>query len=286
LLPVLLAALVSVSAPSVAQAQSPSPAASPSPSPSEIYRSARSLWRPQSRPPFVRYRIDFHFERQSRVIDRAYLVVVRTSDHRAYFEGIPVSPSDRPDKRQFLKDFSEPDVLDAIDSPLALVAPAASPAPEPSGMKSIGTIVATSHDYDVRTIGEETIDGRLVYHLGLQPVRAGKMYSLRELWVDEETDRTIRLKLQQRFVTTPVSIEFDFAAVPPDRWYQQRITASGPFLHILFFTYSANVAVRYSQFDFPSDVPDWNFDETLFKSHSHAAARTEDNRYGAALRAR
>ena len=73
----------------------------------------------------------------------------------------------------------------------------------PNGLKEIANVQAVSKTYTMSLSGIETIDGHPDYHLLLQPVREPKRYRLRELWIDERTYFTDRLRSDGNFVSGP-----------------------------------------------------------------------------------
>ena len=61
------------------------------------------------------------------------------------------------------------------------------PIPEPSDLRSLGTIEAVAREYNVTLVGLEKYRVRWTYHLQLQPRERPDVYRLREMWVDTQT---------------------------------------------------------------------------------------------------
>lgn len=79
-------------------------------------------------------------------------------------------------------------------------APPAEASPGPGGpLRTIGTVLATARNYKVWLAGEESVDGTRAWHLFLRPVGNPGKYRLRDLWVEEATYQTIRLRTYGNF---------------------------------------------------------------------------------------
>ncbi|MHB8146911.1 MAG: hypothetical protein ACYDGM_06565 [Vulcanimicrobiaceae bacterium] len=79
----------------------------------------------------------------------------------------------------------------------------ASPHPSPSGLHVIGSVTAFKRDYRIALLGVANVDGRPCYRLQLSPVREAHTYRLRELWIDERTYATVKLREALNFVNGP-----------------------------------------------------------------------------------
>jgi hypothetical protein len=73
----------------------------------------------------------------------------------------------------------------------------------PTSLKTIASVTAVRHDYDVYYAGEETIDGAACYVLMLMPRREPAVFRLRKLWVDELTFETHQALLDGNFTAGP-----------------------------------------------------------------------------------
>lgn len=68
-----------------------------------------------------------------------------------------------------------------------------------SRLKTIGSVLATARNYDVRLLGEESVDGTACWHLRLRPLGNPGKYRLRDLWVEKTSYQTIRLRTYGNF---------------------------------------------------------------------------------------
>jgi hypothetical protein len=81
------------------------------------------------------------------------------------------------------------------DAPL----PGDVPTPAPNAPREIGTVTAVKRNYDVRLAGEATVDGVACWDLKLRPLGNPGTYRVRELYVDEANDQTVRLRTDGNF---------------------------------------------------------------------------------------
>jgi hypothetical protein len=94
--------------------------------------------------------------------------------------------------------------------------PAPRPSNSPRGLKEIASVEAVAHDYNMQLAAIETLNGHPDYHLLLQPVREPKRYRLRDMWIDERTYFTDRVRTDGNFVNGPgpgASWTIDFAQI-------------------------------------------------------------------------
>ncbi|HUY41993.1 MAG TPA: hypothetical protein VMV82_10535 [Candidatus Dormibacteraeota bacterium] len=80
-------------------------------------------------------------------------------------------------------------------------------------LREIAHAVATRRVYTITLVGQESVDGHACYHLSLQPLRDPGRYRLRDLWIDERTGATWRLREALNFVdgpgtTVPWTVDF------------------------------------------------------------------------------
>ncbi len=89
------------------------------------------------------------------------------------------------------------------------------PGPMPSTLPTIAHILAQAREaYSISYAGEADVTGHRCYHLILVPLRNPGRYRLRDLWIDETTDATWRLRIGLNFVdgpgtTVPWTVDFD-----------------------------------------------------------------------------
>lgn len=73
-----------------------------------------------------------------------------------------------------------------------------------NGLREIAAVTVYKRDYRITLVGEETISGHACYHLALQPLRTrDRDLRLRDVWVDEATYATERLREAWNFSNGP-----------------------------------------------------------------------------------
>ena len=108
----------------------------------------------------------------------------------------------------------------------------------------------------VTLAGQETIDGRLTYHLVLRPVTAPDRYPLRDLWVEESSAQIVQLTYDRPYDAehTRALVRYRFAPVGPGQiWTIVHIEARAT-------TKNDSVADDLSDITFPATAPSWYFD--------------------------
>ena len=109
--------------------------------------------------------------------------------------------------------------------------------------------------YNVAFDGEETVGGVLCYRLKLKPLRDPDRYPLRQLWVEKKTDQIRRLTYEWDFGDGHMgSVHYEFAPVgdAPATW---------AIVHIDAQTKYAAVADDLTDIEFPTDMPDEDFQQ-------------------------
>jgi hypothetical protein len=144
-------------------------------------------------------------------------------------------------------------------------------APDLSDLKVIANVVAVeSPSYVIRLAGRATAsDGATVDHLVLTPRSDPEKHNLRELWVDEKTNRIVRAIVQGTYHPFPRDpIEKTFAL--------ENFGKVGPYWLVIdhLWTYappSSGLLLRFEStvqtMRFPETLPEWLFDEHAFRSH-------------------
>jgi hypothetical protein len=102
--------------------------------------------------------------------------------------------------------------------------------PAPNALPVIGSVSAVRRNYDVRLAGEETIDGRACWHLTLKPLGNPGTYRVRDLYVDEATNQTVRLKTDGNFTLHATGSGLwtvDYALIDGS-WYISDEQSDGP----------------------------------------------------------
>jgi hypothetical protein len=143
----------------------------------------------------------------------------------------------------------------------------ASPAPVPSDLapdplQTIAVVTTSSRAYDLTLAGEESIAGRLCYHLLLRPRRDPSRYPLRDLWVEESSSQVVQLSYERPYDQrdTWASVRYRFAPVGPAHvWTIVHIEAEAV-AHGLLSEKVERVADDLSDISFPAAVPDAEFE--------------------------
>jgi hypothetical protein len=107
------------------------------------------------------------------------------------------------------------------------------PAPETTGtgLRTIGTVRAESRTYDVRLVGEESVDGNPCWHLALRPLGNPGTYRVRDLWVDEQSYQTRKLVTDGNFTRkeTGSGLWTVTYVQSGDAWYLENEVSQRPF---------------------------------------------------------
>jgi hypothetical protein len=140
--------------------------------------------------------------------------------------------------------------------------PEASPG-SPASLRTIGTVLAASRNYDVRLLGEESVDGTLAWHLRLRPIGNRGKYRLRDLWVEESDYQTIRLRTDGNFTGEATgaglwTVEYSQIG---GSWYLVSEVSNGP-VDTADGTYE-HVALQFTDIEAdPSEHLDFGFGDT------------------------
>jgi hypothetical protein len=224
----------------------------------------RALARLQSygAPPYVVYTTDEDGARSR--------IAFRASDSMMNEAAYPVRGSLPPARiyRAFVGPLSY-----SIQQAIATPEPSATTAPETDLGSALRTIVAVSshgHIYDVKLDGDETIDGRSVYHVSLRPQRDPMHNALRELWIDRSTYDIRRARYVERpdialFAGT-AELTVDFQTVGRYRIAADWIVVyHSPDLRRPIYR-----VLRLLNMIFPASLPDWLFDQKAYEARRRA----------------
>ncbi len=102
--------------------------------------------------------------------------------------------------------------------------------PVPGAPREIGTVTAVKRNYDVRLAGETTVNGVKCWDLKLRPLGNPGTYRVRELYVDEANDQTVRLRTDGNFTLKATGAGLwtvDYALVAGS-WYLSDESSDGP----------------------------------------------------------
>lgn len=288
----LLAVLTMTLLPVVAQ---PSPEASaPSAiSPDTIYLSAARVTKQDAVPPFMLYDVhvdssktdvqttvdaDGHstsaFSLDTTSADRHadYRVWYRSSDGRALTQDLqtravaflvhpwPLSASSRVTQV----------VVRGGASPIPSPSPQSSIDEPPSAQKVLGDVsVQSSRYYQISLVGLEQLDGQPVYHLALRAYGSPNDHPLTDLYVDEASMHVRRAIAEFNFRTAlyrvAAKLDLHFAQIGP-YWLNDTGTLTAG-AHVTMFHVNGSYAYGASHVEFPVDIPEWYFDEQLYKAH-------------------
>jgi hypothetical protein len=147
--------------------------------------------------------------------------------------------------------------------------------PEPEAtpeVKTLAVVRAYNPGYIIADLGDTTLDGLDVFHLGFTPIRDPGHHVLREMWIDKASS------LPLRYLTEiPVNYPSDAGQV-----VQHEATVDTALLdgHLTNTEVNGRFRIRVGEVDtdgvvkwsvsevsFPVDVPDWAFDLAQWKNH-------------------
>lgn len=139
----------------------------------------------------------------------------------------------------------------------------AGPSPKGSQLQVIATVVAFKPPpYHIVDLGDASIGGRVVYHLGLDPTENPTHNVLRQMWVDKATFLPVRY-VAMRSVATPADY-YTYLVTVNDieiAGHLVNVNATGKNKYGLS-------AWRISDVSFPDTEPDWVFDRTQWAAHN------------------
>lgn len=95
------------------------------------------------------------------------------------------------------------------------------------GLPTIASVLAGGRAYSIRLQGIEPIAGHPDFHLALTPLREPQKYRLRDVWIDERTYRTDRLRSEGNFVdggTASVMWTADFRTIAGAQYLSEERT--------------------------------------------------------------
>ena len=227
-------------------------------SPSEIFSAAQKAWHARAVPPYLSFFVDcertFLSARCPTNADVHF--VVRTKDGSSFAQLV----SDATGSSPVLMRGGH--ITGPLETPLGFYratgdeAFAAPPNLAPDPLPVIATVSSAAHVYDVTLAGEETVDGRLTYHLVLRPVTAPDRYPLRDLWVEESTSEIVQLTYDRPYdaAHTRALVWYRFAPVGPQQvWTIVHIEARAS-------SKNDSVADDLRDITFPASAPSWYFD--------------------------
>ena len=146
------------------------------------------------------------------------------------------------------------------------------PEPEPSGApRSIASVKVIDVPYALVDLGDDSVNGRTVYHLGMTPLRDPGHHVLRQMWVDKTTFLPVRY-VAERFVDAG-TFKFRYLVTVNTALVAGHLIntdADGHFdVHrAVFFRYAGEGHWTIEGVSFPSHEPDWMFDPAIASGES------------------
>ncbi len=266
---------------------SPSPSATPNAAAEALFAHAKQYWAERKDVPYLRYGALIRYLHDGHVFDNWWDAYERTSDKAVALMPLvdPVENNRRLGGVPFsifgIKIFdtnpnAEPIRLDEprIDPTssfgvagrstgvtLATPEPAA-PSPAASGdLREITRVEASARDYQIEIAGTDPLDGVDAIHLTFVPLRDPALNRLRDLWIDPQTYRTIKSRVQgilngKPYDGVPWTVRFTLV---DGRDYLQQLIAEQP-LHFGFDTTIPKFEFDFVDYHFPDSVPQYTFD--------------------------
>lgn len=71
-------------------------------------------------------------------------------------------------------------------------------------LPTIATVTSQTRAYDISFANDDSVDSAATYHLRLVPRRAADRYRLRQLWIDKQTYRVVKLEISGNFINAPM----------------------------------------------------------------------------------
>lgn len=146
------------------------------------------------------------------------------------------------------------------------------PQPEPAvtpATRVIASVRAVNIPYRIVDLGDSSIDGHSMYHLGLQPRYDAGHHVLREMWIDKTT-LLPRRYVAERFVGG--AIPFRYLVIVDTAVINGHLVNTGADGHFnvnraLIVHYTGEGRWTVSDVSFPSAPPSWLFDPALYAQH-------------------
>jgi hypothetical protein len=137
------------------------------------------------------------------------------------------------------------------------------PSPQASPLRVIARVRAlTPPPYRIVDLGDETIDDRSVYHLGLDPIRNPEHNVLRQIWIDKATLLPVRYVAIRTVLDVPqpfsYAVTVDSAEIDD---HLVNVDANG-------ISVDGLGKWRIFQISFPDSEPNWVFDPAQWPRHN------------------
>jgi hypothetical protein len=245
-----------------------------------LYDAAFDRWRALPVPAFATYTARGVETRKGRAQERVDDVWYRESDGHCTSIGVALDARDRPEGPDFRDRCLSPGYAftfvpqrhGAGGSALPLDVPTPEPSANPE-LKTIGSISARSRPYAVTLAGDETLEGKPVAHLTLQPFGDPSKHILRDLWIDRATLGVVRLRGEAWANAHLIRVQFDaYYDESPTQQTLRRITGYGK-AQVLLLKVGADFALSLDGFQYPATIPDWVFERRAYAAHGGVPAR-------------
>ena len=234
------------------------------PPPAEIFRRAQDAWQHRAIPVYQSFTVPCDltdYAQECQAGDDARFTV-RMSDGRTYAQSVP--KTDAPPKVLVRGGF----IFGPGGAPLGFYRHvgviAASPppnlAPDPL-LRTIATVSAVAHTYDIALAGEDVIGGHECYHLTLRTSLDHDKFPLSDLWVDEASFEIRALTYDWNFDDGHRGeVHYVFAPVGPAAfWAIVHIDAKVAAVHGFLRTRIDRVGSDMADIAFPTTQPDDEF---------------------------
>lgn len=279
-LAVLAASLGAVS-PAPSPSPSPSPTATPTPQPiqlsaDEILIKAQQTTRQHPFPAFVTYQMHELFDHHGQRFEYDYRVWYR-GDGQGLMQNLSKDHFGRAETyfgRPFPIEPVANIILYATPAPLP-PPPAESPVPLASGQTPPPVLITQpvigDRYYSVQVAGLEIYNGRPVFHLTMHALTDEVQHPLKDLWVDVVTFEVWKAHVMAHGAKGAMTGSIDAVSEfepASGYWVIKHMVADGEgHVGIRLLGDSAHYEYTFSEFGFPSFVPDWYFDKGKFKHH-------------------
>jgi hypothetical protein len=261
-------------------------------SPEDIYLRAQEAVNALPQPDYVAFTLQDHTQKQHSLDQERLRILVRSSDGHAFVVPLQDAGGNTPHEQPGVatNSFERWTALYRIgDFPLAdfglrkrgsgrpgIFEASGTPQPEPadmSGTRVIASVRVVNIPYRIVDLGDTTIDGYPVYHLGLQPRYDAGHHVLREMWIDKAS-LLPRRYVAERFVGGLISFRYlvtvNTATIDG---HLVNIDADGHFNvnRALLIHYTGEGRWTVSDVSFPAAPPSWLFDPGAFSAHKSEA---------------
>jgi hypothetical protein len=264
-------------APSATATPTPAPQLSPELTGDAILIKAQLTTRQHRFPPFVTYQMHEIFDHHGQHLQFDYRVWYR-GDGQGLMQNLSKDRFGRAETffgRPFPIEPVANIILYATPAPRPPPPPSTSPLPLASGETPPPVLfsqpILGDRFYSVQLAGLEIIDGRPMFHLTMHALMDEVQHPLKDLWVDVVTFEVWKAHLaahgSKGSMTGSIDAVSEFQPLE-GYWVISHMVANGEgHFGIRLLGDSAHYEYTFSDFAFPSYVPDWYFDKQKFRHH-------------------